>query len=290
MGNLLREFVNNLKAAEGSALSQGMRYRFSRTTDFHLTVFFNNPFTDLDDNIFLKYNVIGILFTGSWVPPAKEFMTKLEDLYAEINKTEKIFEIVQIPNEKTEQAYKDSMTEKRQWLYLPFNDPFIKNLVEQFNVEFLPTFIIVNRDFFVLSTNGRKDMIDNEGVKAYEKWYKAYRDRKQAVENKQNNETNEKTENKKYKSESEYIAQIEQLENELQLEKYINHQLSSANVDEEVTKLRNELQQKKLTLEHLKKANKKQESALLLLQQQYKKENKKKELNPVRTIKTWPGT
>ena len=97
-----------------------------------------------------------------------------------------------------------------------------------------------------------------------------------SVENKQNNDTNEKTENKKCKSESEYIAQIEQLENELQLEKYINHQLSSANVDEEVTKLRNELQQKKLTLEHLKKANKKQESALLLLQQQYKKENKKK--------------
>ena len=138
---------------------------------------------DLDDNTFLKYNVIGILFTGSWVPPAKEFMTKLEELYAEINKTEKIFEIVQIPNEKSEHAYKESLTDKRPWLYLPFNDPFIKTLVEQFNVEFLPTFIIVNRDFFVLSTNGRKDMIDNEGVKAYEKWYKAYRDRKQALEN-----------------------------------------------------------------------------------------------------------
>lgn len=138
---------------------------------------------DLDDNTFLKYNVIGILFTGSWVPPAKDFMVKVEELYNEINKSEKIFEIVQIPNEKTEQAYRDCMTDKRQWLYLPFNDPFIKNLVEQFNVEFLPTFIIVNRDFFILSSNGRKDMIDNEGVKAYEKWYKAYRDRKQAVEN-----------------------------------------------------------------------------------------------------------
>lgn len=138
---------------------------------------------DLDENTFLRYNVIGILFTGSWVPPAKEFMTKLEDLYAEINKSDKIFEIVQIPNEKTEQAYKESITEKRQWLYLPFNDPFIKTLVEQFNVEYLPTFIIVNRDFFILSNNGRKDMIDNEGVKSYEKWYKAYRDRKQAVEN-----------------------------------------------------------------------------------------------------------
>ena len=29
---------------------------------------------DLDDTTFLRYNVIGILFTGSWVPPAKEFM------------------------------------------------------------------------------------------------------------------------------------------------------------------------------------------------------------------------
>lgn len=138
---------------------------------------------DLDDNTFLRYNVIGILFTGSWVPPAKEFMAKLEELYAEINKTEKIFEIVQISNEKSEHAYKESLSEKRPWLYLPFNDSFIKTLIEQFNIEFLPTFIIVNRDFFILSTNGRKDMIDNEGVKAYEKWYKAYRDRKQALEN-----------------------------------------------------------------------------------------------------------
>ena len=103
---------------------------------------------DLDENTFLRYNVIGILFTGSWVPPSKDFMVKLEELYAEINKTEKIFEIVQIPNEKSEHAYKETLTEKRPWLYLPFNDPFIKNLVDQFNVEFLPTFIIVNRDFF----------------------------------------------------------------------------------------------------------------------------------------------
>ena len=110
-------------------------------------------------------------------------MAKLEELYAEINKTEKIFEIVQISNEKSEHAYKESLSEKRPWLYLPFNDSFIKTLIEQFNIEFLPTFIIVNRDFFILSTNGRKDMIDNEGVKAYEKWYKAYRDRKQALEN-----------------------------------------------------------------------------------------------------------
>ena len=137
---------------------------------------------DLDDATFLRYNVIGILFTGSWVPPAKDFMQKLEELYNEVNKTEKIFEIVQISNEKSEHAYKEQLSPKRNWLYLPFNDPFMKNLVEQFGVEFLPTFIIVNRDFFILSQNGRKDMVDNEGIKSYEKWYKAYRDRKQQLE------------------------------------------------------------------------------------------------------------
>lgn len=142
----------------------------------------NGEEQDLDDNTFLRYKVIGILFTGSWVPPAKEFMEKLEKLYEEVNANEKVFEIVQIPNEKSEQAFKEQLTEKRNWLYLPFNDPFIKTLVEQYKVEYLPTFIIVNREMFVLSTNGRKDMLENEGKTAYEKWYKLYRERKEALE------------------------------------------------------------------------------------------------------------
>ncbi len=111
-------------------------------------------------------------------------MVKLEELYAKINKIEKIFEIVQISNEKSEHTYKENMIAKKNCLYLLFNDPLVKKLVEQFNVEFLSTFIIIYVDFFILSTNGRKYKIDNEGVKLYEKWYKAYKDRKQALENK----------------------------------------------------------------------------------------------------------
>ena len=137
---------------------------------------------DLDINTFLKYAVIGILFTGSWVPPAKEFLTQLETLYKEVNKDEKVFEIIQISSEKTEKSYNENRNENRPWLYLPFNDSYMKTLVEQFKVEYLPCFIIVNRDMFILSENGRKDMTENEGVKAYEKWYKSYRTRKEALE------------------------------------------------------------------------------------------------------------
>ena len=63
---------------------------------------------------------------------------------------------------------------------------------EQYKVEFLPTFIIVNREMFVLSDNGRRDMVENEGVKAYEKWYKAYRTRKEELQ-KENIEKEEDT-------------------------------------------------------------------------------------------------
>ena len=137
---------------------------------------------DLDINTFLKYAVIGILFTGSWVPPAKDFLVQLETLYKEVNKDEKVFEIIQISSEKTEKSYNENRNENRPWLYLPFNDSYMKTLVEQFKVEYLPCFIIVNRDMFVLSENGRKDMNENEGIKAYEKWYKSYRTRKEALE------------------------------------------------------------------------------------------------------------
>ena len=137
---------------------------------------------DLDINTFLKYAVIGILFTGSWVPPAKDFLAQLETLYKEVNKDEKVFEIIQISSEKTEKSYNENRNENRPWLYLPFNDSYMKTLVEQFKVEYLPCFIIVNRDMFILSENGRKDMNENEGIKAYEKWYKSYRTRKEALE------------------------------------------------------------------------------------------------------------
>lgn len=143
----------------------------------------NNEEQDLDVNTFLKQNVIGILFTGSWVPPARQFMADLEALYKEVNAEEKVFEIVQISSEKSEKDFKEQMTENRNWLYVPFNDPHIPKLVEQYQVEYLPKFIIVNRAMFVLSENGRKDMIDLPGARAYkEKWYKAYRDRKEELQ------------------------------------------------------------------------------------------------------------
>ena len=81
---------------------------------------------------------------------------------------------------------------------------------------------------------------------------------------------------KKTKKPAEYIAQIEELQNELNLEKGINKKLKNNINNEEILQLKNDLNQKKLMLEKLISTNKKQKSALNLLTKQLDKENKKR--------------
>ena len=107
--------------------------------------------------------------------------------------------------------------------------------------------------------------------------------------NNNNNKAKEKTKNieerhendilislKKSKKATEYIAQIEELENELHLEKGINNKIKNGIKDEEILKLKNDLNQKNLMLEKLISTNKKQKTALSLLSKQLDKENKKR--------------
>lgn len=114
-------------------------------------------------------------------------MPKLEKLYKEIKEEgKKKFEIIQISSEKSEVDFNAEMTENRDWLYVPFNSPTIPKLVEQFKVEFLPKFIIVYKDMFILVENARKDIEkleeDDSLMKAFDKWYLKYRDRKDMLE------------------------------------------------------------------------------------------------------------
>ena len=90
---------------------------------------------DLDEELFLRVPLIGVLFTGSWCPPAKEFMPQLEALYKEANAEEKVIEIIQISSEKCEADFKNNMTEERNWLYVPFNDPYMLKLKEEYKAD-----------------------------------------------------------------------------------------------------------------------------------------------------------
>ena len=75
------------------------------------------------------------------------------------------------------------------------------------------------------------------------------------------------------KKEDEYIAVIEGLENELLIEKYITKSLKNdSSFNEELNKLKSELNSKNIKLQQLKLVNKKQENTLIDFRNKLKKE------------------
>jgi thiol-disulfide isomerase/thioredoxin len=146
-----------------------------------------NAFTELqflknrelvDSDVLTKTNVIGLLFSASWCPPCQVFEKDLMNLYNEVNREDKAFEVIQISNEKTEKEFDEHATNP--WLYVPFNDAFMYELVEDYNVKHLPVLIIVNKERTVLSDKGRKDIVEL-GNKAFDKWYRQYRSQRDGV-------------------------------------------------------------------------------------------------------------
>lgn len=110
------------------------------------------------DDIF-KIPVIALFFTGSWCPPCMEFCKDLISFYNEANQKEKHFEIIQVSNEKSESIFKTSI-ETLPWVFVPYGESIIKEIVESFNVTFLPMFLIINKDGNLASDRGRKEIFD----------------------------------------------------------------------------------------------------------------------------------
>jgi len=106
-----------------------------------------------------KIPVLALFFTGSWCPPCEEFSAELVNFYNEANQKEKHFEIIQITNEKSELIYKNSI-EKLPWTFIPFGDLIIKDIVEHYKVNYLPFFVIINKEGYVASDTGRKEISD----------------------------------------------------------------------------------------------------------------------------------
>ena len=79
----------------------------------HRIINYKGEEQDLDINTFLKYNIVGIFFTGSWAPPSRDFAIQVEELYKEVNKEEKVFEIIKISREKSIKHINNKMNEKK---------------------------------------------------------------------------------------------------------------------------------------------------------------------------------
>lgn len=130
----------------------------------------NNKNEEIDADEALDTSLKALFFTASWCSPCEIFARELVEIYNETNQGEKVFEIIQISFEKSEDIYKKSIITKP-WIFIPYNDPKNQEICDYFNVLTVPMFFVLNKDGSILTDTGRKEISD-EGVKAVDKWLK----------------------------------------------------------------------------------------------------------------------
>ena len=108
--------------------------------------------------------VIGLYFSASWCPPCKKFTPQLSTTYSELKKQNRDFEIVFCSWDNKPEEYLRYASEMP-WVRLPFRDPRIQQLSKAYNVNSIPTLVMVRaNDNGLITKNARKDVpYDNLG-------------------------------------------------------------------------------------------------------------------------------
>lgn len=112
---------------------------------------------------------IGLYFSAHWCPPCRGFTPKLAEFY-QAGLKEKM-EIVFVSSDKDEKAFKEYFGEMP-WLALPYEKREEKEtLSDTFGVQGIPSFVVLNPDGTVLTTEGcAKVTSDPKGESLPEGW------------------------------------------------------------------------------------------------------------------------
>jgi nucleoredoxin len=114
----------------------------------------------------LKGKYVGLYFSASWCGPCKKFTPILTKAYEELKKDKQPFEIVFCSLDKEEDAF-GMYFSTMPWLAVPFADrTIIKQLAEHFELEGIPTLVILNPDGKTVTADG-VEMIAEKGAKAF---------------------------------------------------------------------------------------------------------------------------
>ncbi|XP_031499412.1 probable nucleoredoxin 1 [Nymphaea colorata] len=111
----------------------------------------------------LEGKTVGLLFSAYSFEPCKEFIPQLVEVYNKLK--EKYFEIVMISLDFNTESF-DEGFQAVPWLALPFNDLTCTKLPRYFEIEGIPTLVIIGPDGKTLQSDV-VEAIENHGAEAY---------------------------------------------------------------------------------------------------------------------------
>ena len=128
-----------------------------------------------DNSSFLSAKVKAFYFTAHWCPPCRVFTPFLAEIYKEVNKKEKEFEIIFVSSDKSKSEY-ESYFEEMPWLAVPFDDSeTIKKLKTKYFVSGIPTLVIVDNEGNVLNEDGYLELSQSDDpVETINDWKSLY--------------------------------------------------------------------------------------------------------------------
>lgn len=122
------------------------------------------------DSADLKGSVLGIYFSAHWCPPCRAFTPQLVDTYKKIKAKGHKFEIVFASSDQNEESFKEYLN-TMPWKAIPLNDKSRKEkLSESFGVGGIPTLVILDADYNVITTDGRSSVSGDKNGDSFP-WY-----------------------------------------------------------------------------------------------------------------------
>ncbi|MBF0499939.1 MAG: redoxin family protein [Candidatus Riflebacteria bacterium] len=118
----------------------------------------------------LGNKIVGIYYSAHWCPPCRAFSPKLVEFR---NAHKDDFEIVFVSSDKGEKEQFGYMSDlKMEWLTMKYQSPAAEALKTKYNVEGIPTLIILSPKGETISQDGRGD-VTNSPDTCLDTWKKA---------------------------------------------------------------------------------------------------------------------
>jgi len=103
----------------------------------------------------LKGKIKGIYFSALWCPPCRLFTDELKKVYDKVTSEGKQFEVIYASSDRTEDSY-TQYQQDMPWLALPYNDSRVAQLTRSFDVDGIPTLILLDENDVILNKQGRR--------------------------------------------------------------------------------------------------------------------------------------
>ena len=115
-------------------------------------------------------DIVAIYFEAAWCPSCAQFTPLLMSAYAQLVQAGKLFEVVIVSYDDTEEdMLAHMMDEGMTWLAVPFGGGTIEALTQRYGVQFIPTVIVLDNEGNTISMNGSDEVVA-KGAAAYDDW------------------------------------------------------------------------------------------------------------------------